>query len=208
MNDQLKQRLVGAVVLVSLAVIFIPMILPGGGEDSSSLVSKKVPPEPDYRFPAPKKPPKAPSIGNVPIVPIGDSKDTSNSSTKDKKPGENNTASVPDKSQEKKPATRTELPKVIANTKQQPVTSADIKSGQTTGWIVQVGSFSSEPHAIALRDKLRKMGYACFVEAVKSKGGMIYRVRVGPELTRDSAEKLRNRLASKAKVKGLVQTYP
>jgi DedD protein len=207
-NDQLKQRLVGAVVLVSLAVIFIPIILPGSGGDSAKLVSKNIPPEPDYRFPPPKKPPKAPSIGNAPIVPIGDSKDTSTSSAKDKKPDENNTAGTADKIQEEKTVAKTEVAKVITTSKQQPVTSEDIKSGQTTGWIVQVGSFSSEPNARALRDKLRKMGYACFVEAVKNNSGMVYRVRVGPELTRASAEKLRDQMTRKAKVKGLVQTYP
>lgn len=214
MNDQLKQRLVGAIVLVSLAVIFIPMILPGGG-DNSSLVSKNVPPEPDYRFPPPKEAPRAPTIGNEPIVPIGDSTDTNaskNSAGKnnasEKRAGEHDSAGAPEKVQQAKPATKTKTPKVVASPTQQPVTSADIKSGETNGWVVQVGSFSSEPNARALRDKLRKMGYACFVEAVKSKHGTVYRVRVGPELTRTSAEKLRDQLARKAKVKGLVQVYP
>jgi cell division septation protein DedD len=52
------------------------------------------------------------------------------------------------------------------------------------------------------------MGYACFVEAVKGKSGMNYRVRVGPELTRTLADKLQKQLAEKAKLKGVVQSYP
>ena len=71
MNDQLKQRLVGAIVLVSLAVIFIPMILPGGGLGDSMNI-RKVPPEPDYRFPPPKSVPKAPPMSEAVIVPMGD----------------------------------------------------------------------------------------------------------------------------------------
>jgi len=202
-NDQLKQRLVGAIVLVSLAVIFIPMILPGGGMGDSMNV-RKVPAEPDYRFPPPKSAPKAPPISDAVIVPMGDSEPKADvkSSTK---------ASTKTSTTEKKISSK----KASANKKvtTKPVVSIpdkkpDIKPGQVTAWIVQVGSFTSSPNAKALRDKLRKMGYASFVEALKGKQGMIYRVRVGPELTRTRAEKLQKQLVKKAKLNGMVQSYP
>jgi DedD protein len=88
------------------------------------------------------------------------------------------------------------------------VADAVPKSGQSGAWIVQVGSFSSNDNAKALRDKLRKQGYTSFVEAVKGQKGMVYRVRVGPELTRKSAEQLNQRLSKEADIKGLVQSYP
>jgi DedD protein len=190
-NDQLKQRLVGAIVLVSLAVIFIPMILPGGGMGDSMNI-RKVPPEPDYRFPPPKSAPKAPPMSDAVIVPMGDS--VPKVSTPEKKPVSKKTSS----------------PKKI--TAKPVVTTSDnkpsIKPGQVTAWIVQVGSFTSASNAKALRDKLRKMGYSSFVEAVKAKQGMNYRVRVGPELTRTLADKLQKQLVKKAKLKGVVQSYP
>ncbi len=207
MNDQLKQRLVGAIVLVSLAVIFIPMILPGGGMGDSMDV-RKVPAEPDYRFPPPKSAPKAPPISDAVIVPMGDSepkadvKSSAKASTK---------TSTKTSTTEKKISSK----KASANKKvtTKPVVSIpdkkpDIKPGQVTAWIVQVGSFTSSPNAKALRDKLRKMGYASFVEALKGKQGMTYRGRVGPELTRTLADKLQKQLAKKAKVNGMVQSYP
>jgi len=81
--------------------------------------------------------------------------------------------------------------------------------GQATAWVVQVGSFSSAKNARALRDKLRKMGHATFVEAVKDKAGKsVYRVRVGPEVRRDLAEKVLQQLARDAKLKGIVLRYP
>jgi cell division septation protein DedD len=47
MDSSLKQRLVGAVVLVALAVIFLPMLVKGPAPDSGvSDVSLDVPPEP------------------------------------------------------------------------------------------------------------------------------------------------------------------
>ena len=77
-----------------------------------------------------------------------------------------------------------------------------------SGWVVQVGSFSDSKNARALRDKLRQQGYASFVEDIKSKSGRVYRVRVGPELTRQAAEQLQQRLTKKAGLTGLVQAYP
>ena len=42
----------------------------------------------------------------------------------------------------------------------------------------------------------------------QGKSGPVYRVRVGPEVSRDSAERLRQQLATAAGLKGLVQAYP
>jgi DedD protein len=75
-------------------------------------------------------------------------------------------------------------------------------------WIVQVGSFAARANAQALRDRLRKQNFASFVEEVKGSKGKVYRVRVGPELSRDRAERLQKKLAEQAKLTGLVQAYP
>lgn len=205
MNDQLKQRLVGAIVLVSLAVIILPEIFKG---DGNALVDKDVPAEPDYRFPPPKEAPDAPPMATAPIVPVGDAaKDSGAAPEKDtqvnvdKETPVTTKASAESSSEKKAPA----VSKSTVKTKKEPELS---KSGQVDAFIVQVGSFSSEPNAVALRDRLRKMGFTSFVEAVKGEQGMIYRVRVGPELTRKLADKLKEDLAKKAKLNGMVQSYP
>ncbi len=46
MDSGLKKRLLGAVVLIALAVIFVPMLLPGRSNSGSQTVSMKIPPEP------------------------------------------------------------------------------------------------------------------------------------------------------------------
>lgn len=48
MDIILKQRLVGAIVLISLGVIFIPMLLSGKGELSSPILKSNIPPTPKY----------------------------------------------------------------------------------------------------------------------------------------------------------------
>ena len=205
MNVQVKQRVVGAIVLVSLAVIFIPMLLPGKGSISTSIHGSNVPPAPDYRFPPPKEAPPAPQLEEAPPVPVnGDTATSAAQKSGDAKPVEQKPAPA-------KIIAKTE-PKAEPKTHIAPKAEADpVKtppSGEVTAWIVQVGSFSDNDNAQALRDKLRKMGYASFVEAVKGEQGMVYRVRVGPELTRKSAEKLSVRLKKDANLTGLVQSYP
>lgn len=46
MDSGLKKRLIGAVVLIALAVIFVPMLLPNHADDGGQAVSLKIPPEP------------------------------------------------------------------------------------------------------------------------------------------------------------------
>lgn len=205
MNIQLKQRLVGAVVLVALAVIFIPMLLPGEGDLGGGIHGSNIPPEPDFRFPPVPKAPKAPPVAVAPAVPVGDDSAV--------KP-------APEKKVATKPAAEPE-PKAKAKAKPKPKptvkpASAPVAkavprkntSGQVGAWVVQVGSFSARNNAKALRDKLRKQGYASFVESIRGDAGRVYRVRVGPELTRSAADKLQARLKKEAGLKGLVQAYP
>jgi DedD protein len=199
-NIQLKQRLVGAVVLVALAVIFIPMLLPGEGNLGGGIHGSNIPPEPDFRFPPVPKAPKAPPVAEAPAVPLGDAQD---SETVKPVPAET-TATAPAAKVEPKPKpTAKPAPSPVA--KEVPRKNT---SGQVDAWVVQVGSFSARKNAQALRDKLRKQGYTSFVESIRGDAGRVYRVRVGPELTKSAADKLQARLAKEAGLKGLVQTYP
>lgn len=77
-----------------------------------------------------------------------------------------------------------------------------------TAWIIQLGSFSSEQNALALRDQLRAKGYTAFVEKIKSGDSQLFRVRVGPELERARADALRDKLEKETKQKGIVERYP
>lgn len=181
MNIQLKQRLVGAVVLVSLGVIFIPMILPGDGDLSAPLRSE-MPPVPDYRFTPPPEPPAEPVLDTAPPV-------------------------IDAPAQE--PAIEASIDTLVAKAlPSAPPPAATEQDKQVKAWVVQVGSFSSDGNANALRDKLRKQGFVSFVEAIKGEKGMSYRVRVGPELTREKAEQLQQRLAAATKLTGIVLQYP
>ncbi|MDV3238684.1 MAG: SPOR domain-containing protein, partial [Gammaproteobacteria bacterium] len=85
---------------------------------------------------------------------------------------------------------------------------AEPAAAPQSGWIVQLASLSNKDNAMALRERLRGLGYTAFVEEAKTAKGVLYRVRVGPELERANAEKLRNRLQEQVDLKGIVTSYP
>lgn len=85
---------------------------------------------------------------------------------------------------------------------------APARTPATAGFAVQLGALRSEADANALRDRARGAGFVTFVERVNADAGTLWRVRVGPELDRASAERRRNELKSKLSIDGLVVTHP
>lgn len=69
-------------------------------------------------------------------------------------------------------------------------------------WLIQLASFSQKPNAIALQSKVKQLGFAANIEHV----GTVYRVRIGPESSRAAAEKLVAKLADELKLKPQILT--
>jgi DedD protein len=67
-----------------------------------------------------------------------------------------------------------------AQTKQ--VAELEPETTGLTAWVVQLGSFSSQENASGLVKQLQKEGYPAFLEQLDSGNGVVYRVRVGPEV--------------------------
>lgn len=195
----MKQRLVGAVILVSLAVIFIPMLLDGEQEGGMPMFGSNVPDNPDYRF-------EPLEIPLEPVEPIPEEKprlidkpepSEAESVTEEKPTDEPEETPAPPA----KEASPDEAPAPVT-TEAEPQTE-----GRQVGWVVQVGSFSSSQNALALRDKLRNKGFTAFVEKLKTDGKIIYRVRIGPELKRKDAEAQLDRLQRQMQMKGIVMGH-
>lgn len=249
-GNKLKQRLVGATVLAVLAIVLIPILLTGGNEDDSSLVT--IPPKLDTGFsskitplePAPT-PAKPTVIDSTPLpVPAASAGSSAAPAAMSPQVGEKAPVSVvtappadkpgapaapkseppkPDISpQGDKPAADKSLPDkpTVKSEADKPVPSKPLPAVvpaapapskdrmNITAWIIQLGSFSSEQNALALRDQLRAKGYTAFVEKIKSGDSQLFRVRVGPELERARADALRDKLEKETKQKGIVERYP
>jgi len=210
MEPILKQRLIGAIVLVSLAVIFIPIILEGP-DDEWTPRSHSIPDKPqmDYRadvelaLPAETLeveeaiavealPREQPEIEYKPAVPPAPEKTR----------GAEVPLPVPSPVKPPEPARVEQPPRVKA-------TPAAVPKPQSLkGWFVQVGSFGQEMNASGLRDRLVAAGYPVRLQAVELGKKHAYRVMVGPSASRADAEKLAASLLSGQQLKGMVIEYP
>jgi len=156
----LKQRIVGAIVLISLAVIFIPMLLSGKSDLLSKQLNSNIPPKPSYEIRRPEiaeneKPsekPEQPSFARpesekVKQQPILDAEKVS---PKTKIP-----STTPPVEVSKVTPSPSKKPSELTSSKNQtptPDKPTQAKSTQTpkknaqlaTSWVVQVGSFSKK----------------------------------------------------------------
>lgn len=202
MDLNLKQRLIGAVVLVSLAVIFIPLLLDGSG-------APKIPEIPD--------PPRPTSTVAKRMLEQSQSKHPVEISSDHEQ-----TAVLPRSTELVPPAIQAEHGALDESPKKSesqsmvvasPPTKAAANQSQTDtelgAWVVQVGSFGKKNKALELREQLRKMKFKAYVEPYHDpEQKVMYRVRVGPVLSYDEIQSVRKQLGKKAKLDGFIIQHP
>lgn len=77
-----------------------------------------------------------------------------------------------------------------------------------TGFVVQIGAFTSSADATAQRDAIRKAGFNAFTDTVSGASGSLTRVRVGPVMTRAEADALKAKLSAQTGKDGQVRPHP
>ena len=232
MNQAKKQRLVGAVVLVALAVIIVPMILDFSRQDVAQRGDIEVPPAPDVNkmqvLPLNVWSKKIdPDVDPEPVMieqpaagaaaaPV-DSETATAKADEPKQVEVSEPAPVPAPAPAPQPAPQSvQSPAVAA--KEEALPKPDIVESAEAGaadaslkgkaWMVQVGSFSTESKAFIFRNKLREMGYAAYiVPGENSTGERFFRVRIGPEILHSRAEAMRKRLKKDTGLDGLVMRF-
>lgn len=208
MDNLVKQRVVGAVVLVALAVIFIPILLEGPEEETGPRSLDLPPPLEEMRESrtGPEEPVLVVPPDPVTTVVIGENgtaDPTSAPAAEPEVPTATEAPSTPAVEPEPVPTpapapepASTPAPDAVPAPPSAPAAPAPAAGG----WVAQVGAFGQEANALALRDRLRQAGHAAFVERVMVDARPVYRVRVGPFTERAAAEA---RLADLARDSGL-----
>ncbi|KAF1685461.1 sporulation protein [Pseudoxanthomonas broegbernensis] len=159
MDTPLKQRLIGAVVLVALAVIFLPMLVQGPAPDSGVAdVSMRVPDAPAGEYETRELPLLAPPSGPA---------------------GQGGALPAP------APAAESAADEAEAPTTEPERTDPGTAAGQ---WAVSFGAYASASDAEAVLSRLRQSGLQGFSEAAELNGRQAWRVRVGPYPDRALAE--------------------
>tara|TARA_R110001592_G_scaffold138511_4_gene357620 strand:- start:563 stop:1216 length:654 start_codon:yes stop_codon:yes gene_type:complete len=203
--DTLKQRVVGAFVIISLAVIFLPMIFDEPHQQQSNIIVP-VPDRPSFQIKEIKKPSKPDFQGlefnleSQKVVEKGSSVSVSRQPE-----GSENSQKVDGILVEKQKITEDTSSKVESK----PVVDAPISSKTPAVshlpvfknvWMVQLGTFSQTKNAYQLRDKLRRDGFDGHTKPVEISGGTAIRVFTGPFVDKSEAEKIKIKLDKKYKV--------
>jgi DedD protein len=206
-EEKLKQRLVGATVLVGLGVIFIPMLLDNSGNSGISESAIKTPSRPSDSFtsvplaekPAERAPPK---LEEPPPLPSR-AEPSRSEAVLPGEPAEEGVA--PKEVLEADPAQAGgRASKAAQGVGKAPAPPPAAKAEKWAGThVVQLASFSSEGKAVALKTRLRKRGYNAFVERIPLRGGKLFRVRIGP-LSELKAKRLQAKLAKDINLQGMV----
>lgn len=226
MEQPLKQRLVGAVVLVALAVIFVPMLLNGPVQRGQVSVPVEIPPKPEVKPSSQLPQPDSETARQPPPERVTQSPEPVDSETAEPPAPDASQAAAQDESSGAQPS------QSAASDESAPVeesggteAEADNKAAgkaeeepqdQSAGaenppeaakqgnWAVQVGGFRNRDNALSLRDKLRGKGYDVYVDDTDWKGKPLYRVRLGPVMSEDDAKTLLGRVQKQEDIKGIV----
>lgn len=208
MDERIKQRLVGAVVLVSLVVIFAPMLLedepvvehgihksniPARSRGLEQFRSGVLPAPGQYLGPPPEPAPIAVSSAPAPSsTTVGTEPAPEPTSAMAARP-EGPVSSVPPAAVSQVPATKPPAPAVPPPAKR-PKPRVGVSA-----WVVQLGAFAKRDNADSLVKRLRQDHQEAFMEQVEIGDRVLFRVRVGPELDHKRAEAM---LAAVRKILG------
>ena len=173
LKKRARRRLVGAIALVLLVVVFLPMLLDSEPKPLNQDIAITIPPLP---VPDSSSQPATPAVSAVaPSKPHIPPVRTETAPPSRPAPAPVAVQKVETPKPEAKPAL---LP--------QPVTGQD--------YVVQLGAFSNAANARALQRKLQESKFKAYTEVISSSGGERTRVRVGPYDSRETAEKARQRM--------------
>jgi DedD protein len=180
LKKKARRRLVGAIVLVLLVVVFVPMFLDREQRPQKQDIDIRIPPiAGQTQGPQPVAPPPEAAAG-VPPTPAPD------------KPG---AAPTPSASEAAPPPSPPRVETPPPDPAPKPIEAAKKPDPKTTdSYVIQVGAFSDPANARHLVDKLKAEKVPAYTEAVKTPQGEKTRVRAGPYPTLAAAETGRARL--------------
>jgi len=161
LRQRARHRLIGATVLVLLAVIGFPMVFDTKPREVASDIRIEMPERDSVR---PSQAPSSPPVAVKPPVP--------------------DDVKLP-ASQAPEPAPKEEV--VVEPAKVEEAIKP--KADAAPRFVVQVGAFTDEAKIKDVRSKLEKAGLKTYIHVAQTKDGKRTRVRIGPFDTKAEAEK-------------------
>jgi DedD protein len=191
-NEILKQRLVGALILIALAVVFWPIIFVE--PDESPIPGDMTIPERPHI-----------DISQIPQPDPAQARSSPALEARSEAAGEQAVAaaepSAPVAAQQK-PVVKQRAPRDEA-----PERPALDAQGLPIAWILQVASVSSPDKAEQIRQRLTGMGYKAYVKTVRHDGKKLLRVYIGPKFERSRLDAIKSEVDKAFSVESLVTRY-
>jgi len=201
MDQGLKERLVGAAVLVAIAVWLVPWVLDGPEEGAVAPASSLQLPSAEQPMPmrtqtlklgdaaeqsaqsAPSAQP-APATTPPPQPAVAAAEPAKDSTAAPREPAREKQGAAEPPAETTVAVATTPAPRPAAST-----SSPKPEQLKAEGdWTVQLGSFGDEANAKRLAQRAGTFGYKAEVSSVRNSGKTLYRVRVGPQATRAAAD--------------------
>jgi len=196
LKKRARRRLVGAVVLVTVVAVVLPMILDSEPKPVNQDINIQIP-SPDAGVlstkPAPLKPATKPAVAAAPAAsdavmpkaePQPEAKPVVKAEQQAVQPKAPAAAPAP-----VKPATKSPAVAKAADTAQDKT-----KTAAAGGFVIQVVALADTAKAKELQAKISAGGLKAYTEVVQTAKGPVTRVRVGPYASREAAEKGREQL--------------
>lgn len=218
MNTQMKQRVIGGLVLVAVLAIFLPILFHSSRSKDTLQLSTAIPQAPQVQLQLPNQqmanalPPTLHAENGIkPVAP----KVAQPEQPAVAQPVAAEVARAPVKISEKsKPVVikaapkRKPKPRVKKHMPKAKRVAHRERLAPPMAWVVQLASFSQPKNAERLIRRLRGKGLTAYTRTTrKPDNTTLTRVYVGPELQRNKAHQVQQRLKQEFKLNGVVRKY-
>lgn len=208
LDSAYKQRMVGALVLVALAVIFLPMLFSRQDEQRQVVVEAPAAPQAPVVPQVQIEPVVVPEPQALPQEPVPTDEEVAaqeapSMPVQPSVPVVKPTSAPAVAAKPAAPAPKPVAPQPAAPGKPDVGQSRIDPNGLPVSWSIQLASLANRESADALQKKLRAQGYNAYIRSADGKN----RVFVGPLIERAEADRLRDLLGRQQNLNGFVVRF-
>ncbi|QBQ55404.1 SPOR domain-containing protein [Nitrosococcus wardiae] len=194
LEQNLKQRLLGAAVLIGVGIIVIPFLL--GEPTDITLQSERQGYVEAHESSLPER-----------EVPSNTRKNSAFVSAVKWLPEQNRQELSNPEGSGQEEALSSPLPtrETTLSASTEPAHSSVSGSPEIVGgWFIQIGSFTHQKNALRMRNDAASSGYRVFIKTIKNGTKTVYKVRVGPERDKVRATELKEELEGQMQIKAFI----
>ena len=232
MNLQVKQRIIGGLVLLAIIAIFVPILFHSSHPTTDLTLSTEIPlapAEPQIALPLPKLSQSNTQNTERDFYPETEHKkeNTADALSSTELSDSNNAnkqkvnfpthpeplaehAKIPTKQMHQHAQRQVQQKIIHKSLTDKSITKSNSHHSLTASqaWVIQLATLSNKANAIRLVQNLRHQGFDTYMRIIKnSKGIQLTRVYVGPEIRLETIRRIQKKLQSQFHLNGLIRKY-